>query len=410
MTNETAIRSLRVVDSDTHIIEPPDLWTSRMSEGKWGDLIPHVRLESSQISYKTYMDGEEEPQAHTWFVKDKPLMKAGAAAMAGWHEHAPNHPLTLDEIDAQTADPVRRLKRMDEDGIHAQVLYPNIQMFVSAEYLGVEVEPEYALETVRAYNDYIAEEWIATAPDRYIGMATVPFWDLEATKTEIERCKSLGHKGIIFTQQPDNYGLPTLDDRHWDGLWAAAQDMNMPVNFHIGAGKLPAMGHPDNGPAANYALMSSSLYTTNIRTLGALVFSGICHRFPRLDFISVESGIGWIPFVLEAMDWQWQNCGVRKEHPEYDLLPSEYFKRQIYGCFWFEGGSARAAIDLLGPENFLYETDFPHPTSMSPGPASVARRPLDYIEAELGGLPEPTLAKLLHGNAARLYHLEEGAS
>ena len=72
------------------------------------------------------------------------------------------------------------------------------------------------------------------------------------------------------------------------------------------------------------------------RVIANLITGGVCHRFPNLKFVSVESGVGWIPFALEHLDWQWKNCGVPQEHPEYDLLPSEYFMRQMYGCFWFE--------------------------------------------------------------------------
>ena len=95
-----------------------------------------------------------------------------------------------------------------------------------------------------------------------------------------------------------------------------------------------------------------------------------------------------------------------QEHPEYELLPSEYFRRQIYGCFWFEDAGAKHTIDVLGPDNILFETDFPHPTSMSPGPASIAMRPDDYITATFAELPTETLRKVLHDNAARLYHLD----
>src|SRR4029077_2000409 len=130
----------------------------------------------------------------------------------------------------------------------------------------------------------------------------------------------------------------------------------------------------------------------------------VCHRFPRLDFVSVESGVGWLPFALASLDWQWKNCGVALEHPEYGLLPSEYSQRQMYGCFWFEEATVKQAVELLGPDNFMYETDFPHPTSMTPGPASAARAPRDYVNDALGDLPDDTLRKLLHGNAARVYH------
>jgi predicted TIM-barrel fold metal-dependent hydrolase len=136
-----------------------------------------------------------------------------------------------------------------------------------------------------------------------------------------------------------------------------------------------------------------------------IILSGMCHRFPKLNFVSVESGVGWVPFVLEALDWQWLNSGCQKEHPEMDLLPSEYFKRQCYACFWFEEDSARKAIESIGADNLLYETDFPHPTSMSPGPNSVALMPKDFVEANLSSLPEDDLLKVLQTNSAKLYHV-----
>jgi predicted TIM-barrel fold metal-dependent hydrolase len=152
--------------------------------------------------------------------------------------------------------------------------------------------------------------------------------------------------------------------------------------------------------------MGVQFFMGNARTVAQLICGGICHRFPELNFVSVESGIGWIPFALASLDWQWLNCGVPREHPEYDLLPSEYFRRQIYGCFWFETDTAMSAIDQLGADSVLYETDFPHPTSMSPGPASAAMHPQEYIRETFGHLPDDTVRKILHDNAARIYHLD----
>ena len=143
----------------------------------------------------------------------------------------------------------------------------------------------------------------------------------------------------------------------------------------------------------------------NMNGVMEILISGICHRHPKLNFVSVESGVGWVPYVLEAVDWQWLNSGCRDEHPEMDLLPSEYFKRQVYGCFWFEKESARHTMQMI-PDNLLYETDFPHPTSMSPGPASVASNPKHYIEEVFSTMPEETRHKVLHDNAARIYHLD----
>jgi uncharacterized protein len=224
----------------------------------------------------------------------------------------------------------------------------------------------------------------------------------------MDRVAAAGHKGVTFTQDPSAFGLPMLTDRYWDPLWASAQEKGLPVNFHIASGEvdLNGFGHPENGLHANYAMMGVSFFMGNAKTLSQLTCGGICHRFPDLKFVSVESGIGWIPFALAGLDWQWQNCGGFKEHPDYDLLPSEYFKRQIYGCFWFEQQTALSAIEQLGPDNVLFETDFPHPTSMSPGPASIAERPDDFLRNHFAGLDDTTLRKVLHDNAATLYGLD----
>ena len=119
----------------------------------------------------------------------------------------------------------------------------------------------------------------------------------------------------------------------------------------------------------------------------------------------MESGVGWIPTLLEALDWQWQNAGVGIEHPDYELLPSEYFRRQIYACFWFERDMIAPAAKLY-PDNLMYETDFPHPTSMSPGPATIAVHPREYVASALGKLPATLVGKLLHDNAAGVYQVE----
>ena len=388
----TTINEIPIIDADTHVVEPPDLWTSRVS-AKWGDKVPHVRWDPVM---------EEE----AWYTADVRLGAVGGPAMAGWHEHPPYHPRRFSETDPRSWDANERLKVMDDYGVQAQVLYPNVAVFDAKNILSMG-DTELQLRCIQAYNDF-QTEWGSVAPGRYVAVASLPFWDLAATLDEIERCAGLGHRGIVFTQDPGFFGLPELTDRYWDPMWASAEEKQMPVNFHIASGNLDLfnVGHADNGPHANYAAMGVSFFLGNARTIAQLVTGGICHRFPNLNFVSVESGIGWIPFALEALDWQWKNCGVPQEHPEYDLLPSEYFRRQIYGCFWFERDSALAALDQLGADNILYETDYPHPTSMSPGPASAAQRPDDYLRDHFSEVDEPSLRKILHDNAARIYHLD----
>jgi predicted TIM-barrel fold metal-dependent hydrolase len=295
---------------------------------------------------------------------------------------------------------------MDEYGIHAQVLYPNVAGFGAGRFADAS-EPELMLALVRAYNDFLSD-WSSADRSRLIPISALPFWDVDLSVAEMERCRANGHRGVIFSQAPEFFGQPKLGDPHWDRLWAAAQDLDLAVNFHIGGGDMSGVNllHETSGPAANYASFPVTFFVSNTKTVATLIGSGICHRFPKLNFVSVESGVGWLPFVVEALDWMWKECAVTKEHPEYDLLPSEYFKRQIYGCFWFEHGpSLDAALQTIGPDNLLYETDFPHPTSMSPGPASTAVMPRQFIADKLGHLSTDVLRKVLHDNAARVYHL-----
>ena len=249
------------------------------------------------------------------------------------------------------------------------MLYPNIGVFQVNEFIGMRADPQLVLECVRAYNDFLVD-WHDVAPDRYVPLLTVPFWDLDATMVEMRRSAARGHRGIVFPGRMEDFGLPPLSDAHWDPFWAQAQEMGLSINFHIGSGNIPMFGTDNPGQHLGYAWTSSMLFMLNATAITSLVFGGVCQRFPDLKFVSVESGVGWIPFLLEAMDWNFHNSGVAKEHPEFDLLPSEYFARQIYSCFWFEERSARAAIELLGADHVLFETDFPHPTGMTPGPAS----------------------------------------
>ncbi|HVX22346.1 MAG TPA: amidohydrolase family protein [Acidimicrobiales bacterium] len=392
----TDLASIPIIDTDTHILEPPDLWTSRMSS-RWGDLVPHVRWHEPE--------GGGEPEEY-WFVGDRPIFAGGRAAQFNWPEFCPEHPLRFEDADPACWDPGRRLRWMDEAGVHAQVLYSNVAMFSAGDLVGAEAA--FTDECIRAYNDF-QTEWSSVAPDRLLPMTQLPFWNLDWTLAEMERCAAAGHRGIVFSQEPANFGLPALADPYWDRLWAAAQEMRLPVNFHIASGDNSLLlnngGYAGAGLHANFSWTGVWMMMGNLRTISQLIVGGVCHRFPDLNFVSVESGVGWLPFALEALDWQWRNCGVPQEHPEFDLLPSEYFKRQIYGCFWFETDVAMAAIDLLGADNILYETDFPHATSMTPGPASVATMPREHIATHLSGLPEATLRKVLHDNAARLYGL-----
>jgi predicted TIM-barrel fold metal-dependent hydrolase len=388
------IADIKVIDVDTHVIEPYDLWTSRVSTARFGDKVPHVVWHEQR--------GED-----VWLSGDRILGAAAAPAVAGYDHAPPAYPPRLSDADPTTWRLADRLALMDDYGIHAQILYPNVAGFGGGRFVN-PADAELNLLLIQAYNDFLTD--LATeAPGRLVPVMGLPFWDVDLCVAEMARCAAAGHRGVVMSQQPDHFGQPMLSDPHWDRLWAAAQEMQLPVNFHIGGGDMSGakLLAPSAGKVANYASFPATFFVNNCRTIATLIGGGICHRFPRLDFVSVESGVGWLPFALQALDWMWVECKVTDEHPDYDLLPSEYFARQIYGCFWFEHGAMLdTTIETLGPDNIMYETDFPHPTSMSPGPASTAIPAKQFIAERLGHLDQPVLHKLLHDNAARIYHLD----
>jgi uncharacterized protein len=388
----TVAERIKIIDADSHISEPADLWTNRVSVQKWGEMVPHVQY-------------DENIKEDRWFMGGRPFMPTAGAAMAGWTDPPPDHPPSLDAADHGSWDAKERLKRMDEYGIWAQVIYPNVGGFGAGNFISLTDET-LRYECVKAYNDFLID-WTSVDRTRFIPIMAMPFWDVDLCVKEMERCAKIGHKGVLMTNQPYVWDFPRITDRHWDPMWHCAQDLGLPINFHIGSGDLTQIRNAsvDNGRQAAYAKITCQLFLDNSNAVMDIILGGLCHRFPKLNFVSVESGIGWVPFVLEAMDWQWLNSGCREEHPEMTMLPSEYFKRQVYACFWFEEMSALKAIEAIGPDNFLYETDFPHPTSMSPGPNSVAIYPKDFIEKNLSSLPEQTLKKLLQSNSSKLYNL-----
>lgn len=376
----------KVIDIDTHITEPAEVWTARVSS-KWGDKVPHIRR----------IEGRD-----MWFIGDQPSGGPGFYTMAGHHDTYPNVPMGYDDIPAASYDAHARLKLMDEEGIYAMVLYPNLGGFGSGGFLRLK-EPELMLECVRAYNDFLVD-WASADSNRLLPVIALPFWSVEESVKEIQRSAAKGHRAVLFGSRPETFGQPPLAHKHWDPVWAATQDAGLSISFHIGSGDISDIMNDSAsmGTKANFSRGGSLALLDNQNCLANLLFGGVCARFPKLDFVSVESGAGWLSGVLETFDWQWTNGHVRKEHPEYDLLPSEYFKRQVYGSFWFEKRGIEAALKEF-PNNLMWETDYPHPTSQYPSPNSSAVHPADYADAALDNVPEETVRKVLQDTPARIY-------
>jgi predicted TIM-barrel fold metal-dependent hydrolase len=237
---------------------------------------------------------------------------------------------------------------------------------------------------------------------RLLPMALLPWWDVEQAVAEAERCHAMGLRGVNINSDPHTHGMQDLGEDQWTPLWEVCSDKGLPVNFHIGASNATmdwfgSSPWPSLKPEGKLAIGSTMMFISNARVICNLIMSGVLERYPKLRFVSVESGIGWIPFILEALDYEIYEAGANVDK-RLSLTPLEYFRRQIYGCFWFEKQGLAEMIRRVGADNCMFETDFPHPTCLYP-------RPLDTAAEALAGLTLEEKRKVLSGNAARLYDI-----
>jgi len=392
MSETLHLSDIRVVDIDSHVTEPPDLWTSRVAK-KFGDRIPRV-------------EWNEDAQANCWRIGDHWSFPVGYSSHAGWKEYPPSGPSELEDADPASYDPNERIKRMDEYGIYAQVLYPNMLAFEAGRFMALGAEE--SLACTQAYNDFIVE-FAGRDLKRLIPLAMMPFWDVEASIREMERAKRIGHRGILFGNRYELMDLPPFFTQHWDPIYAAAQDLDLSINFHVGvaeakdgmfAKQAEVLGSVNDPRLFAMGILSTML--SHVGSIASILCTGLCDRFPRLKFVSVESGFGYIPYLLDNLDWHWKGYGA---HVKHSMLPSEYFRRQCYGSLWFEQ-STLPLLELF-PDNFMFETDFPHPTGLSPGPASPADLPSVHIANGFTDVvPADVARKVLYENAANVYQLD----
>ena len=384
------VGDLAIIDVDAHISEPHDLWASRAPAALRGRLPKVVERDGQRVWVVD--DDVQISTTNPASVIRKDGEKSRGTEFFGWQ---------LEDVHVASWDMKARIGILDRFGIHAQILYPNVAGFGSQNFMKVE-DDDLRRACAQIYNDAMAEIQ-ADSGDRLLPMALMPWWNIDQSVEEVERAKSMGLKGIVMCSDPDSIGLPDLGDEAWIPFWEACHDAELPINFHIGASETSfnmfgRAAWPSMGMRQRLALGSAALFVENARVISNMIFSGTLDRFPNLKVVSVESGIGWIPFVLESLDYEWNETGAQLEK-NLSLTPSEYFKRQIYGCFWFEKVAPNHLIDAVGEDNVLFETDFPHPTCLYPN----VREYLAEITADWS---DERRRKILQDNAAALYKID----
>jgi len=385
--------ALKVVDADTHIVEEGDLWTSRVPAAL-RERVPHVEL-NAEGSPTWVMESVELSWAYRGTVIARDGTKTETVrAYSEWSG--------LDDIHLGSFQVAPRLEVMDDAGIWAQVVFPN-NVGLGGQSVAKATSDRALLNTcIEIYNDWGAE-LMEQSGNRLLPMAVMPAWDVGDCVREARRAHGLGFRGVNITADPSDQGAPDLADRVWDPLWDVCEELELPVHFHIGNSETAmsffdkyAWGSHNEG--LSLAIQGTMLFLGNARSVVNIICSGMLERHPGLQVVSVESGAGWIPFVLEALTYEMAE-NAPNDYARMSLTPLEYFQRQVYATTWFERSDLTSLVARLGEDRIMFETDFPHPTCLYPDPLANA-------SANLAELSPAVREKILSGNARRLYKLD----
>jgi predicted TIM-barrel fold metal-dependent hydrolase len=407
-----------LISVDDHVIEPPGVWVDRLPK-KYRDVGPRF---------------VEDDAGPTWVFEDQRIPIGGSVTNGAIPEldqrSLPWEMIGFDRIHPSCYDPVERTKAMDRDHILASLVFANLPGFCGNLFTKAQ-DKKLALACVKAWNDWMLDEWCGSAPGRFIPNALIPMWDPAAAAKEIERVADKGARAFSYSQMPYKIGLPSIHDkdRFWDPVFQAANDTELVVCTHLGS----SSSFPETSPDAPSPVSQVLFQLAGQETLLDWLFSRNFQRFPNLKLALSENGISWIPSVLQVA--QWMQTMAREQIPmpgdaENDPIapPSldndtnevsgqaflevmkrarrelevpdirDQFREHVFGCF-IEDPHGIASIDEIGVDNVMIESDFPHTSTLFPRTAEKAAHVLAPLSDEVR-------YKILQGNAKRVFRFE----
>lgn len=361
---------------------PPDLFTSNAS-AKFKDRMPHV------------VEGPDGPR---WVSRNGAQFGLVNGMGSAGRKYVPGEIHRSDRMAStglyddgkkgirRLTDPALRLKDQDLDGVQAEVLYG---VLGSSGRLN---DGEAAVEMLRIYNDWLYD-FCKYAPDRLIGLANVPSHDMDAAVAEIKRAADRGVKGIDVANRPD---MVPLHEEFYEPLWQIANETKIPVHFHTIGGRSPDYTKMTPKVARRaFAVHITGFQMHMSYMLMQLIYSGALERYPNLKVVIGEAGMGWIPYVLDHMDLEWED---QFKDLELKMKPSAYWHRQCYATYQSDKIGVKL-LDELGEDNVMWGSDYPHPDGIWPDSQ-------DFIRDELGHLSAAKRRKVICDNAIRLYNLQ----
>jgi predicted TIM-barrel fold metal-dependent hydrolase len=374
-----AERTYLIFSADDHLCEPPDTFEGRIPQ-KYIERAPRV------------VDTADGGQA--WLYDGRLVPNVGLNAVAGRpYREVTRDPARFDEMRKGTWNADARVRDMDLNGVYASINFPSeLAGFGGARLQTIIDDEGLALAVVRAYNQWHHEVWAGSHPDRLIATQIPWLHDPVIGAQEIRSNAELGFKAVTFPESLDKLGFPSVFTDHWEPIMAACEDSGTVLCLHTGSGGgLPTTGTAGAPPDVTGLLFGMSAMMTAIDWL----YSGYPVRHPGLKICLSEGGIGWVPAVLDRLAWA-QRRGTR--HPtcdDWDLTPSEVFRRNFWFCFLDEP-TAIAARQRIGIDRIMFEVDYPHSDTNWPNSQEMLRR-------ELEGVPADEVARLTWQNASELF-------
>lgn len=397
----------KIISVDDHIIEPPTLWTERLP-AKYRDAGPRVeRVRKSEMKSIALAPGAEERAVRDgvdgwvdrWVYADLtwPLI-AGYASIGDLRLVSALDPITYDDMRPGCYQQAPRLEDMDANHTDASLCFPSFSRFCGQTFYERQ-DKDLALLCVKAYNDWMIDEWCAgVGSGRLIPLTLIPLWDADLAADEVRRCADKGSHAVAFSECPPYLGLPSIHSGAWEPFFRACEETETVINMHIGSSsKLPSTS-ADAPLVVTIALTAQNAQNALVDwlTSGALV------RHKTLKIALSEGQVGWMPFLLERLDSAWE----RSESYEPELLeripnrPSSYVPGRVYGCI-FDDMSGLQIRDKIGMGQIMFETDYPHADSTYPHSLQTADKLITGA-----GLSEHEAWQFMRGNAIECYGLQ----
>lgn len=366
-----------LISVDDHLIEPPDLWVSRLSE-KDREAGPRI-IEKADGQQRWLYEGDEFPNI-------------GLGAIAGRKfEDFSNDPVRFDEMLPGCYRVKDRLADMDLDGVHASLCFPSFSRFCGQTFLAAR-DKDLALRCVQAYNDFVIDEWGGESGGRLLPMVIVPLWDPVLAADELRKSVARGAVAATFTENPSALGLPSFYSDHWDPLFAAAQEADVPLCMHIGSGSKQI---DSDAPDAKFSTRCALIGLNSMLALTDLLLSPTFDRFPDLKVTLSEGGAGWVPYLLERADYTWVRYRTMDNLSERQ--PSEMFRKNVWVCMIDDEIGVKVRHEI-GVDRIMWECDYPHGDTSWP-------QSRKRVEEMLADVPADEAAAIVEGNARQLFRL-----